>query len=191
MKKESFDMILNGLSSKGAAIEEDYWDEFEIRLKKRMFNKFSWNRFNIYYLTVIGLSIVTVAIALITFLSSPQIQENTNNFKEILYSDSLKVQDQEEVPLKKTDIMLEDNNIINKKEGRTNNNSIQVSTSNVDIKMDAFIEDTLNNNTAKITQADTLNTSLQPVIIKRKSVVYISKRDTIINCDTVKVKKRK
>ena len=59
MKKESLDILFNDVFSKTSPTENDHWDEFEIHLHKKMFYKFSWNRFNVYYLTVMSFSLLS------------------------------------------------------------------------------------------------------------------------------------
>jgi hypothetical protein len=182
MKNESLDKLFDNLSSKNTTMEEDNWDEFEVRLHKKMFYKFSWNRFNIFYLTTISLSLLTNAFLLVAFMNLSQ--DHIENRKEILlYSDSIKFHD--------SVILKTGENTSYKKEQLKIVHSSLLKNDSAVMAIQIALKDSVNVNAIKSAAIDTIKTPIKPVVIKRKSIVYISKRDTIINIDTVKVKKRR
>jgi len=186
MEKDPLDILFNKRSSTDSSYqggEDDHWDEFEIRLHKKMFYKFSWNRFNIYYVSLIGMSAFINIIFLATFISrtnqtisikqDQQFYTDTNTFKT-------------EQP---TGISKEKNN------SSTNFPVKHSSQSNkIDSITTASLEqskDTTHNVSIEKTVIAPIAASPNPIIIKRKSTMYISKRDTLINIDTIKVKRKK
>ncbi|HWZ22363.1 MAG TPA: hypothetical protein VNW06_06890, partial [Cytophagaceae bacterium] len=144
-------------SQKGTTQEDDNWDEFEIKLHKKMFYKFSWTRFNVYYMSMIFTCFFASSILVLNeyFKSISNTQNNAT---------------QTQVVLPNIDSSASPKEKIGYKQNQTNKYNTK--------KQDTLTKDS---STIVITPSevkDTLASQSQimphtPVVMKRKKTVYL------------------
>lgn len=187
MNDNTLDSIFKNTFTTPTVEEEGNWDELEVRLSKKMFYKFSWNRFNVYYMGMVYTCLLSSSVLLVTQFVNSSTNKEANGLQNqvaVAYPDSAAT-----------------NTEVSQEKG--NQKQIQASAFTKG-KKDAILQDdssTLGSETTiKDTTKNTLHTPSTetsttavvsaPVVIKRKKTFYLTPpRDTIITIDTIKVKK--
>jgi cytoskeletal protein RodZ len=168
--------------------DDNNLDEFELKLHKKMFYKFSWLRFNVYYMSMIAACFLSSSFLVIDHFTTPSVNtENKSVQNPISYMDSISSEQKTSLPARETlsSRKNKSTSVTPSKEDGTLHNlaSSAVITPNP-TKDTVTILTTANssNNAPSITPT--------PVVLKRKKTIYLaSPRDTIVKIDTVILKK--
>ncbi len=173
-------------SSENIIADDDSLDEFELKLHKKMFYKFSWLQFNVYYMSMIAACFLSSSFLVINHFFTPLVNsENKNVQNQISHIDS--ISSDQKPSLSAKEILSSKKNkftsITPSKEDSTYHNLSTAIVSN-SIQDSISIVNTTKSNSNDVPSPAT------PVILKRKKTVYLcSPRDTIIKIDTVILKK--
>ncbi len=186
MKDKTLDTIFKKtFSSPGTPPEKDEWDVFEAKLNKKMFYKFSWNRFNVYYMSMIFLCLLNSFVFLVVYLVKPT-NSTLENSNPAIISDTL---------ISSQTIPEKNETTRKQKQSGISSNRKQTSTT-LDSLLSKEKPETKDTIPTSISEETSIPVATSPtiptVILKRKKTLYISPPpDTIVKVDTVKVKKTK
>ena len=158
---------------------ESYWDDIDKGLSKARFYQFGWKHFNIYFLTI---AVCTLLIGIVLLLFSfnsknnDPVQSSEKNKTEIENKLPVDIQDKKILPYNKHEM----------KPARREKTSVV----NTDTAVKNYVADTISKPSAIVG-----NKNITPTEIKKNESpareYYIYETDTIIERDTVKVKKHK
>jgi hypothetical protein len=187
MEDKELDTIFKNAFSAKESAQVDNWDEFEVKLYKKMFYKFSYNRFNVYYMSLIIACFFSCLILIPWQYINSFSQEDKPIQNYVSSPDSIKIENSTPDNFKKEEISKKKKSQpeVIQKQDTTMLNPV----SNV---VNATKKDSSSVDTSDQSISKKVPSPPAPIILKRKKTVYITPpRDTIVNIDTVKVKKKR
>ncbi len=174
------------LSDMEIPLEEDYWPFIEknITTPTPSFYKYGWNHLNIYHLLIAGLVLL---LGYLYFLNkSTESNSNTNSLPIIEKKSLLKTTDSTSTNFKHNN----DENTIGKKNRlKTAQKSLPNSTTTSELK-DSLIEPIVEDNTFPVTNQEAAKVIIEEKP-KPKRIIYVIQQDTIVEKDTVKVRRKR
>ena len=199
-ERNKIDELFEGAFGESSPIsgESTDWDSMEMKLETSRFYRFKISRFNIYYASLIALSFSFSLLVAVDYFF---------NKKPISASSVSTIEEQKDKSINNIDnnksaeqqLLKDKNNSLEKKQpfSKTKENILEVASSSDKKNSGNNITfDTLSNIPLNEIHTEPVNTTQPEVPLpknqeKKKRIVYVSKRDTIYNYDTLRVEKRK
>jgi hypothetical protein len=160
----------------------EVWEDIAIGVKRKMFYRFSWYYFNIYYLATIIFAATLITGLFITHKPNSPKEDKTSSdtIRSIVTGDSSSTSNKVQKPIKVT---IFEKPIPNKHMTDSFENRITITPVNINNQPIATPQ---KDDDGILSKKDSSTTKEI-----KKPVVFIRKRDTIIDIDTIKTYKRK
>jgi hypothetical protein len=194
-KKDIGDLYKDEYSELKADPDRAVWDSIEFEVEEKKFYRFIWNQFNIYYLSSIVLFSALAIFSFVRVVSYNGAQPTLNS----IYIPQDSIANESSPSTDKSLSVKEKENSIPSIKSIVRKNTISPLNENRDLSSEKGQEDVHAQSLGKLEVKDSLVVpmlppSVVPVPVKKepkRRVVIIEQRDTIIQIDTLKSKKRR